>query len=67
MRTPTPLPPPITISRRRFLQMGLAGAAGVGLTANWADLSAFAADLHDFIRGPIPQQLVFGGTRVQPR
>ena len=22
---------------------------------------------HDFIRGPIPQQLVFGGTRVQPR
>lgn len=22
---------------------------------------------HDFLRGPIPQQLIFGGTRVQPR
>ena len=22
---------------------------------------------HDFMRGPIPQQLVFGGTQVQPR
>lgn len=56
MRTPSPPsnphPAAATVSRRRFLQMGLAGAAAVGLTANWADLSAFAADLHDFIRGP---------------
>lgn len=32
------------------------------------DASAVALGFpHDFMRGPIPQQLVFGGTQVRPR
>ncbi|HRP64575.1 MAG TPA: MBL fold metallo-hydrolase [Thauera sp.] len=49
-------------SRRHFLKAGLGLATAAGLAGNWPQLSAFAADMDDFIRGPAvpdiaPQQL----------
>ncbi len=47
MTAPAPRP-----SRRHFLKLGAGAAAALGLGSNWAALSAFAAELDDFIRGP---------------
>jgi len=52
MRTTAPASPSTRLDRRRFLRMGLAGSAALGLAAHWTPLTAFADELHDFIRGP---------------
>ena len=52
MHTPHADSPSPCRSRRRLLQAGLAGAAAFGLAGNWSRLSAFAADVDNFVRGP---------------
>jgi glyoxylase-like metal-dependent hydrolase (beta-lactamase superfamily II) len=42
----------INPSRRRFLRNGLGAAAAAGLATTWPEVSSFAADLEDFIKGP---------------
>lgn len=47
MTAPAPRP-----SRRHFLALGAAGTAALALGNQWTTLSAFAAEVNDFIRGP---------------
>lgn len=44
----------VRLDEARLRQLDAASAVALGFP-------------HDFMRGPIPQQLIFGGTRVQPR
>ncbi len=44
----------VRLDEARLRQLDAASAVAMGFP-------------HDFMRGPIPQQLIFGGTRVQPR
>ena len=42
----------LTLSRRRFLQIGAGSLAAAGLIATAPHITAFAEDLNDFLKGP---------------